>query len=59
MDGIYTTDAYIINTLIIMAAISLLMSRVIMEELRSVEAGQSKVEDVGVATPLPSLFASR
>jgi len=41
--GLYeinTTDAYIIGTLIIMAAIPLLMSRVTVDELRSLEARQ-------------------
>ena len=40
LDEINTTDAYIIEALIIMAAISLLMSRVIVDELRSLEARQ-------------------
>ena len=35
-----TTDAYIIEALIIMAAISLMMSRVIVDELRELEAQQ-------------------
>jgi hypothetical protein len=41
---INTTDAYIIKVLIIMAAISLLMSRVIVDELRTLEAKQRKFE---------------
>jgi IS4 transposase len=44
LDEINTTDAYIIEALIIMAAISLLMSRVIVDELRSIEARQREVE---------------
>jgi len=40
LDEINTTDAYIIEALIIMAAISLMMSRVIVGELRSLEARQ-------------------
>jgi IS4 transposase len=38
LDEINTTDAYIIEALIIMAAISLLMSRAIVDELRTLEA---------------------
>jgi hypothetical protein len=38
LDEINTTDTYIIEALIIMAAISLLMSRVIVDELRNLEA---------------------
>jgi IS4 transposase len=44
MDEINTTDAYIIEALIIMAAISLLMSRVIVDELRSLEARQRETK---------------
>ncbi|GGJ14067.1 IS4 family transposase ISH32 [Halobellus salinus] len=44
LDEIKTTDAYIIEALIIMAAISLMMSRVIVDELRSIETRQHKVE---------------
>jgi len=40
LDEINTTDAYIIEALIIMSAISLMMSRVIVDELRSLEARQ-------------------
>ncbi|WP_081430689.1 transposase [Haloquadratum walsbyi] len=40
LDEVHTTDAYIIEALIIMAAISLPMSRVIVNELRSLEARQ-------------------
>ena len=44
LDEIKTTDAYIIEALIIMAAISLMMSRVIVDELRSIETRQYEVE---------------
>jgi len=44
LDEINTTDAYIIEALVIMAAISLLMSRVIVDELRSLDARQREVE---------------
>jgi len=44
LDEINTTDAYIIEALIIMAAISLMMSRVIVDELRSLEARQREDE---------------
>ncbi|PSQ18738.1 IS4 family transposase, partial [Halobacteriales archaeon QS_8_69_26] len=44
LDEIRTTDAYIIEALIIMAAISLLMSRVIVDELRKLDARQREVE---------------
>ena len=40
LDEINTTDTYIIEALIIMAAISLMMSRVIVDELRELEAQQ-------------------
>jgi len=40
LDEITTTDAYIIEALIIVAAISLLMSRVIVDELRTLEANR-------------------
>jgi IS4 transposase len=40
LDEINTTDAYIIEALIIMAAISLLMSRVIVDELRRLDERQ-------------------
>ena len=45
LDEIKTTDGYIIEALIIMAAISLLMSRVIVDELRSLEAKQRESGD--------------
>ncbi|MDL0120508.1 transposase, partial [Halobacterium salinarum] len=44
LDEINTTDAYIIEALIIMAAISLMMSRVIVDELRTLEARQQEAE---------------
>jgi IS4 transposase len=44
LDEINTTDAYIIEALIIMAAISLMMSRVIVDELRSLEAKQREAK---------------
>jgi len=44
LDEINTTDAYIIEALIIMAAISLMMSRVIVDELRSLEARRREAE---------------
>jgi len=59
LDEINTTDAYIIEALIIMAGISLMMSRVIVDELRSETArGRSRRRrrQVGVAAPTPSLF---
>ncbi len=44
LDEINTTDAYIIEALVIIAAISLMMSRVIVDELRSLEARQREAE---------------
>ena len=44
LDEINTTDTYIIEALIIMAAISLMMSRVIVDELRSLEQKQREGE---------------
>lgn len=44
LDEIKTTDGYIIEALIIMVAISLMMSRVIVDELRSLEARQREGE---------------
>jgi len=40
LDEINATDTYIIEALIIMAAISLMISRVIVDELRELEAQQ-------------------
>ena len=40
LDEINTTDPYIIEALIIMAAISLLMSQAIVDELRELDAKQ-------------------
>jgi len=45
LDEINTTDAYIIEALVIMAGISLMMSRVIVDELRTLEANQRETED--------------
>lgn len=44
LDEINTTDAYIIEALITIAAIPLMISRVTVDELRSVEAKQREVE---------------
>jgi IS4 transposase len=44
LDEINTTNAYIIEALVIMAAISLMMSRVIVDELRSLDARQREAE---------------
>jgi len=44
LDEINTTDAYIIEALVIMAGISLMMSRVIVDELRTLEARQREAE---------------
>ena len=44
LDKINTTDAYIIEALIIMAAISLLMSRIIVNKLRTLEANRCEEE---------------
>ncbi|MFC4986872.1 transposase, partial [Saliphagus infecundisoli] len=43
LDEINTTDPYIIETLIIMAAISLMISRVIVDELHKLDAKQREV----------------
>jgi len=45
LDEINTTDAYIIEALIIMAAISLMMSRVIIDELQKLDAKQRESAD--------------
>src|SRR6056297_191463 len=45
LDEINTTDAYIIEALIIMAALSLLMSRVIVDELQKLDANQRDCAD--------------
>jgi IS4 transposase len=45
LNEINTTDAYIIEALIIMAGISLMMSQVIVDELRKLEAKQREAED--------------
>jgi IS4 transposase len=44
LDEINTTDGYIIEALIIMAGISLMMSRVIVDELRKLEARQNETD---------------
>lgn len=44
LDEINSTDPYVIEALIIMAAISLLMSRVIVDELRKLEAKRREDE---------------
>ena len=49
LDEINTTDAYIIEALIIMAGISLMMSRVIVDELRKLEARQRETESAADA----------
>jgi len=54
LDEIETTDAYIIEALIIIAAISLLMSRVIVNELRKLDADQQESADDARASS-PSL----
>jgi len=43
LDEINTTDAYIIEALIIMTAISLMMIRVIVDELQELEAQQREM----------------
>jgi hypothetical protein len=64
LDEINTTDAYIIGALIIMAGISLIMSRVIVDELRKIEARQREIEPAADADSgesalrLPSLCCS-
>ncbi len=45
LDEINTTDAYIIEALIIMAALSLLMSCVIVDELRKLDTQQRECAD--------------
>jgi hypothetical protein len=44
LDEINTTDAYVIEALVIVAAISLMMSRVIVDELRKLEARQREAD---------------
>ena len=50
LDEITTTDPYIIEALIIMSAISLLMSHVIVDELQKLDANQHDSVDVDVHT---------
>ena len=59
LDKIYTTDAYVIEVLIIMAAISLMMSRVIVDELRKVDAKQREVETAADADESASRLPRR
>lgn len=59
LDEITTTDAHIIEALIIMAAISFLMSRVIVDELRRLEATWRVEDDVADADSLWSRFPRR
>ena len=54
LEEIETTDAYIIEALIIMAAISLLMSRVIVDELRKLDAKHREgADDAEASSPPP------
>jgi len=55
LDEINTTDAYIIEALIIMAAISLMMSRVIVDELRRIEAEERETEAADADSSAPRL----
>jgi len=50
LDEINTTDAYVIEALIIMAAISLMMSRVIVDELQKLDAKERESADDAVAS---------
>jgi IS4 transposase len=59
LDEINTTDTYIIEALIIMAAISLLMSRVIVDELRRLEVTQGVKEDAADADESASRLPRR
>lgn len=59
LDEIRTTDAYIIEALIIMAAISLLMSRVIVDELRKLDAKRREGEAAGDADESASRLPRR
>ncbi|WP_049911659.1 IS4-like element ISH32 family transposase [Natrinema limicola] len=52
LDEINTTDPYIIEALVIMAAISLLMSRVIVDELRKLDVKQRESADDATASSL-------
>lgn len=49
LDEVNTTDPSIIDPLIIMTAIPLIMNRVIVDELRSLEARQRKAEAIADA----------
>jgi hypothetical protein len=59
LDEINTTDTYIIEALIIMAAISLLMSRVIVDELRTLEATRRVEENAADADSSASRLPRR
>ncbi len=56
LDEINTTDTYIIEALIIMAAISLMMSQVIVDELRELEAQQREANAAADADESASLL---
>ncbi len=58
LEEIETTDAYIIEALIITAVISLLMSRVIVDELRKLDAKQRESADDAVASSPPLSLSS-
>ena len=59
LNEINTTDAYIIKALIIIAAISLMMSRVIVDELRSLEARQREAKTAADADSSASRLPRR
>jgi len=59
LEEINTTDAYIIEALIIMAGISLMMSRVIVDELRTLEARQREAESAADADSSASRLLRR
>jgi IS4 transposase len=59
LDEINTSDAYIIEALVIMAAISLMMSRVIVDELRSLEAKRREDETAADADESASRLPRR
>jgi len=59
LDEINTTDTYIIEALIIMAAISWMMSRVIVDELRELEAQQRETNAAADADESASRFPRR
>jgi IS4 transposase len=51
LDEINTTDAYIIEALVIMAGISLILSRVIVDELRKLDANQREADAADADSP--------